>query len=111
MPDSRRQIYHIFALYLRRDAEIAELKLSHGPAEVTQWAFLDRSTNVGKMWENLKENPSQNALRGVFCGATGNRTRDTRIFSPLLYQLSYGTRFCLELPYLSIGIAKVDIIF
>ena len=25
------------------------------------------------------------------CGATGNRTRDTRIFSPLLYQLSYGT--------------------
>ena len=57
----------------------------------------------------LKENPSQNALRGVFCGATGNRTRDTRIFSPLLYQLSYGTRFCLELPYLSIGIAKVGI--
>ena len=28
-----------------------------------------------------------------FCGATGNRTRDTRIFSPLLYQLSYGTVF------------------
>ena len=24
-------------------------------------------------------------------GATGIRTRDTRIFSPLLYQLSYGT--------------------
>ena len=24
-------------------------------------------------------------------GATGNRTRDTRIFSPLLYQLSYGS--------------------
>ena len=45
------------------------------------------------------------------CGATRNRTGDTRIFSPLLYQLSYGTRFCLELPYLSIGIAKVDIIF
>ena len=32
--------------------------------------------------------------RGInlsFCGATGIRTRDTRIFSPLLYQLSYGT--------------------
>ena len=31
-----------------------------------------------------------------FCGATRNRTGDTRIFSPLLYQLSYGTlvRFC-----------------
>ena len=26
-----------------------------------------------------------------FCGTTGNRTRDTRIFSPLLYRLSYGT--------------------
>ncbi len=25
------------------------------------------------------------------CGVTGNRTRDTRIFSPLLYQLSYDT--------------------
>ena len=27
------------------------------------------------------------------CGATRNRTGDTRIFSPLLYQLSYGTMF------------------
>ena len=27
----------------------------------------------------------------LFCGANGNRTSDTRIFSPLLYQLSYGT--------------------
>ena len=26
-----------------------------------------------------------------FCGATRNRTGDTRIFSPLLYQLSYGS--------------------
>ena len=26
-----------------------------------------------------------------FCGATRNRTGDTRIFSPLLYQLSYST--------------------
>ena len=31
-------------------------------------------------------------LFAVFlCGATRNRTGDTRIFSPLLYQLSYGT--------------------
>ena len=29
-----------------------------------------------------------------FCGATRNRTGDTRIFSPLLYQLSYGTIVC-----------------
>ena len=33
---------------------------------------------------------SQPPLRG----ATRNRTGDTRIFSPLLYQLSYGTSDC-----------------
>ena len=36
---------------------------------------------------------SFNKLEISFCGATRNRTGDTRIFSPLLYQLSYGT-FC-----------------
>ena len=30
----------------------------------------------------------------LYSGATRNRTGDTRIFSPLLYQLSYGTLFC-----------------
>ena len=34
---------------------------------------------------------------GVLRGATRNRTGDTRIFSPLLYQLSYGTKECLFL--------------
>ena len=35
----------------------------------------------------------------IFSGATRNRTGDTRIFSPLLYQLSYGTimSFCILL--------------
>ena len=36
-------------------------------------------------------------------GATRNRTGDTRIFSPLLYQLSYGT--------IGFGSAKVMLIF
>ena len=31
------------------------------------------------------------AIASLFSGATRNRTGDTRIFSPLLYQLSYGT--------------------
>ena len=37
-------------------------------------------------------------MRSVLAGgATRNRTGDTRIFSPLLYQLSYGTLFaCLR---------------
>ena len=34
-------------------------------------------------------NPSSGLL--CFGGTDGNRTSDTRIFSPLLYQLSYGT--------------------
>ena len=33
-------------------------------------------------------------MESFFCGANGNRTSDTRIFSPLLYQLSYGTSRC-----------------
>ena len=41
-------------------------------------------------------NIRKNAIKkgGIFtalCGTDGNRTSDTRIFSPLLYQLSYGT--------------------
>ena len=38
-------------------------------------------------------------------GATGIRTRDTRIFSPLLYQLSYGTIVCAT--FFGIASAKV----
>ena len=35
-------------------------------------------------------------IEPLFRGATENRTRDTRIFSPLLYQLSYGTLLFLK---------------
>ena len=34
------------------------------------------------------------SLAFLASGATRNRTGDTRIFSPLLYQLSYGTNMC-----------------
>ena len=45
------------------------------------------------VWRKRKtpESLFYNNLGVLFCGATGIRTRDTRIFSPLLYQLSYGT--------------------
>jgi hypothetical protein len=48
---------------------------------------------VRKYWNKKKEqNRLQDYLRdSALCGATRNRTGDTRIFSPLLYQLSYGT--------------------
>ena len=48
----------------------------------------------------LTTNPRRSTSTGVFGGVTGNRTRDTRIFSPLLYQLSYDT-------IVSFGIAKI----
>ena len=38
-----------------------------------------------------KKKTSQISLRGFFSGISWNRTSDTRIFSPLLYQLSYDT--------------------
>ena len=34
-------------------------------------------------------------LKSLKSGATRNRTGDTRIFSPLLYQLSYGTKMVI----------------
>ena len=43
----------------------------------------------------------------ISSGVTGNRTRDTRIFSPLLYQLSYDTIFCKNFPLFRFGIAKI----
>ena len=52
----------------------------------------------GHKWKNLL---TFNKLTGFECGAqTRNRTKDTRIFNPLLYQLSYLginlTSFCLK---------------
>ncbi len=35
--------------------------------------------------------------RGRLCGVEWNRTTDTWIFNPLLYQLSYNTNACLRL--------------
>ena len=59
--------------------------------------------------QKKKKTATEALLLRFCCGATGNRTRDTRIFSPLLYQLSYGTIFTFELAFFSFGIAKVDI--
>ena len=44
----------------------------------------------GGGWVGIKEKTIGISYRPS-CGATRNRTGDTRIFSPLLYQLSYGT--------------------
>ena len=49
-------------------------------------------------------------IEKLFGGATRNRTGDTRIFSPLLYQLSYGT-VCKVLLCFSFAVAKVCVFF
>ena len=67
-----------------------------------------RLHNHCRFWENKK---SQFSLKirilrcfaFLCCGATRNRTGDTRIFSPLLYQLSYGT--------LAFAVAKIGCFF
>ena len=51
-----------------------------------------------KMSQKQQKTATESLLLRFLCGATRNRTGDTRIFSPLLYQLSYGTRlFCKTL--------------
>ena len=47
-----------------------------------------------------KKRENNNTSFSLLCGATRNRTGDTRIFSPLLYQLSYGTFFKFALRYI-----------
>ena len=47
-----------------------------------------------KMSQKQQKTATEALLLRFLCGATRNRTGDTRIFSPLLYQLSYGTNFC-----------------
>ena len=49
------------------------------------------TTNFYKILILYKKKTFKKNLKAFFCGTTRNRTGDTRIFSPLLYQLSYGT--------------------
>ena len=41
--------------------------------------------------DETKKETQSDCVSFIFGGTDGNRTSDTRIFSPLLYQLSYGT--------------------
>jgi hypothetical protein len=40
-------------------------------------------------WRHTQMGHNQDSKKGFFGGRDGNRTCDTRIFNPLLYQLSY----------------------
>ena len=57
------------------------------------------------LWGNTKKScRSERKQAGLFKGgggANGIRTSDTRIFSPMLYQLSYGTFFIALTEFLS----------
>ncbi|GEM_PF-3811674 len=51
-------------------------------------------------------NKKNSAIAEFFCGASWIRTSDTRIFSPLLYQLSYGTLFYRSVTELAMQIYR-----
>ena len=48
-------------------------------------------------------------VRVFFCGTTRIRTGDTRIFSPMLYQLSYGTNIVGSCNAFLLASAKVGL--
>ncbi len=54
---------------------------------------LATSKRFGKSETLRSQKMRKHRVSGGGSGATRNRTGDTRIFSPLLYQLSYGTNF------------------
>ena len=57
-------------------AGICVLEYKRKPIEMTEFQWVLRNYRIDS-------------------GATRNRTGDTRIFSPLLYQLSYGTKMVI----------------
>ena len=57
-------------------ARICVLEYKRKPIEMTEFQWVPRNYRIDS-------------------GATRNRTGDTRIFSPLLYQLSYGTKMVI----------------
>ena len=69
-------------------ARICVLEYKRKPIEMTEFQWVLRNYRIDS-------------------GATRNRTGDTRIFSPLLYQLSYGTVGLIQLSCFSFAVAKV----
>ena len=69
-------------------AGICVLEYKRKPIEMTEFQWVLRNYRIDS-------------------GATRNRTGDTRIFSPLLYQLSYGTVRLIQLSCFSFAVAKV----
>ena len=66
------------------------------------------------MWWYITKKRVTLLSNSFVCGATRNRTGDTRIFSPLLYHLSYGTN-CFSLACAKVrkcfGLSKYSIAF
>ena len=78
-PTHKKETFSGLFLWCQRESEIAV-------------SCNNRSSVVRKEpWESHAIGTKKRPFRVSFCGANGNRTSDTRIFSPLLYQLSYGT--------------------
>ena len=74
---------------LRLDKVNQILNLFGSEVGVVPMTRNDELSNSGKI--PMAINKKTRTHLSSRCGATRNRTGDTRIFSPLLYQLSYGT--------------------
>ena len=57
----------------------------------SDWRSSHRLRELVLMNRHKKSHPKKNGLQN--CGAEWIRTTDSRIFSPMLYQLSYSTKF------------------
>ena len=76
--------------YPKREAQIKKHCFTKLLVFTDYYRFLTLSP---LLYQQKKESFRRKTL---FSGATRNRTGDTRIFSPLLYQLSYGTLLICE---------------
>ena len=102
LPHKRRSWTALFCVASHREDWLRSL---HNIQEILMLHSLAQSLSFG---ENKKSRFSLKigilrCFAFLCCGATRNRTGDTRIFSPLLYQLSYGT--------VAFADAKIEVIF
>ena len=86
--DTKTPLYGAFLYLVARGGAVCEANHDAEGARRASTEGASQSNVVLSCWSHIHQGPS---LRGLgVCGGQGrNRTTDTRIFSPLLYQLSY----------------------
>ena len=75
----------------------------------SDWRSSGRLTELVFGLRHKKSHPEQNGYQN--CGAEWIRTTDSRIFSPMLYQLSYSTKFWVGKTRYFFEMAKLNLKF